>query len=83
MGDINVRRRVASHFEHGVDFALIVHKSPFVADNKDPMVLSNYIFKLLEVDPGLLDFRSSCIRMMWIPSWSPSLRMPRRVRGRR
>ena len=56
MGDINVRRPVASHFEHGVDFGLIVHKSPFMADKKDPLVLSNYIFELLEVNPGVAGF---------------------------
>ena len=56
MGDINVRRPVASHFEHGVDFGLIVHKSPFMADEKDPLVLSNYIFELLEVNPGVARF---------------------------
>ena len=57
MGDvINVRRPVASRFEHGVDFGLIVHKSPFMADEKDPLVLSNYIFELLEVNPGVAGF---------------------------
>ena len=56
MGDINVRRSVASHFEHGVDFGLIVHKSPFMADENDPLVVSNYIFELLEVNPGLAGF---------------------------
>ena len=56
MGDINTRRRVASRLEHGVDFGLIVHKSPFMADEKDPRVLSNYIFELLEVNPGVAGF---------------------------
>ena len=57
MGDINMRRRVASHFEHGVHFGLIVHTSPFMADEKDPLVLSNYIFELLiEVNPGVAGF---------------------------
>ena len=56
MGDVNTRRPVASHFEHGVDFGLIVHKSPFMADEKDPLVLSNYIFKLLQVNPGVAGF---------------------------
>ena len=45
MGDVNTRRPVASRFEHGVGFGLIVHKSPFMADGKDPLVLNNYIFK--------------------------------------
>ena len=44
MGDANVRRPVATRFEHGVDFGLLVHKSPFMADKQDPLVLSNYIF---------------------------------------
>ena len=56
MGEINVRRPVASHFEHGVNLGLIVHKSPFMADEKDPLVLSNYIFDLLEVNPGVAGF---------------------------
>ena len=56
MGDINVRRHVASQFEHGVDFGLIVHKSPFMADQRDPLVLSKYIFELLEVNPGVAGF---------------------------
>ena len=56
MGDINVRRPVASHFEHGVDFGLIVHKFPFMADEKGPLVLSNYIFELLEVKRGNAGF---------------------------
>ena len=56
MGDINLRRPMASPFEHGVDFGLIVHKSPFMADEKDPLVLSNYIFELLEVNRGVAGF---------------------------
>ena len=56
MGDINVRRPVASRFERGVDFGLFVHKSPFMADKKDPLVLSNYIFELLEVNPAVAGF---------------------------
>ena len=56
MGDITVRRPLASHFEHGVHFGLIVHKSPFMADEKDTLVLSNYIFELLEVNPGVAGF---------------------------
>ena len=32
MGDTNVRRPVATCFEYGVDFGLLVHKSPFMAD---------------------------------------------------
>ena len=52
---------MASHFEKGVTFGLIIHKSlhkslgHFMADEKDPLVLSNYIFELLKVQ-GLLDF---------------------------
>ena len=56
MGDANVRRPVATRFEHGVDFGLLVHKSPFMADDRDPLVLSNYIFELLEVNPGVAGF---------------------------
>ena len=56
MGDINVRRPVASQFERAVDCGLIVHKSTFMADEKDPLVLSNYIFELLEVNPGVAGF---------------------------
>ena len=56
MGDANVRRRVATRFQHGVDFGLLVHKSPFMADKRDPLVLSNYIFELLEVNPGVAGF---------------------------
>ena len=56
MGDVNTRRSAASRFEHGVDFGLIIHKSPFMADEKDPWVLSNYIFELLEVNPGVAGF---------------------------
>ena len=56
MGDTQVHRPAASHFEKGVDFGLIIHKSPFMADKKDPLVLSNYIFELLEVNPGVDGF---------------------------
>ena len=56
MGDTTVRRPVASHFEKVVDFALVVHKSPFMADTKDPMVLGDYIFELLEVSLGVAGF---------------------------
>ena len=56
MGDANVRRPVATRFEHGLDFGLLVHKSPFMADKRDPLVLSNYIFELLEVNPGVAGF---------------------------
>ena len=56
MGDANVRRPVATRFERGVDFGLLVHKSPFMADKRDPLVLSNYIFELLEVNPGVAGF---------------------------
>ena len=44
MGNTSVRCLVASRFEKGVDFGLIIHKSPFMADEKDPLILSNYIF---------------------------------------
>ena len=56
MGDANVTRHVATRFEHGVNFGLLVHKSPFMADKRDPLVLSNYIFELLEVNPGVAGF---------------------------
>ena len=56
MGDANMRRPVATRFEHGVDFGLLVHKSPFMADQRDPLVLSNYIFELLQVNPGVAGF---------------------------
>ena len=56
MCDANVRCPVATRFEHGVDFGLLVHKSPFMADKRDPLVLSNYIFELLEVNPGVAGF---------------------------
>ena len=56
MGDANVRRLVATRFEHGVDFGLLVHKLPFMADRRDPLVLGNYIFELLEVNPGVAGF---------------------------
>ena len=56
MGDGNMRHPVATRFEHGVDFGLLVHKSPFMADKRDPLVLSNYIFELLEVNPGVAKF---------------------------
>ena len=39
-----------------MDFGLLVHKSPFMADKRDPLVLSNYIFELLEVNPGVAGF---------------------------
>ena len=56
MGDTTVRRAVASHLEKGVDFGLIMHKSPLMADDKDPLVLSNYIFELPEVYPKVAGF---------------------------
>ena len=56
MGDVNVRCPVATHFEHGVDVGLIVPKSPFMADEKDPLVLNNYIFELLDVSSGVAGF---------------------------
>ena len=55
MGDTIVRRPVASHFEMGVDFGLIIHKSLFMAAEKG-RVLSNYIFELLEVNPRVAGF---------------------------
>ena len=36
--------------------ASIVQKSPFMADEKDPLVLSNYIFELLEVNQVVARF---------------------------
>ena len=62
MGDTSVRRPVASHFEKGVDFRLIIHKSPFMADQKDSLVLSNYVFKLLVANHGVAGF---LIRLHW------------------
>ena len=56
MGDGNVRRPVATRFEHFLDFGLLVHKSPFMAEKRDPLVLSNYILELLEVNPGVARF---------------------------
>ena len=56
MGAINVRRPVATHFDHGVDFGLIVHNSPFMANEKDPLVLTSYISELPEVNPGVGGF---------------------------
>ena len=53
LGDTQVRPPVASPFEKGVDFGLIIHRSPFMADDKDPLVLRNDIFELLEVNPGV------------------------------
>ena len=46
MRDTQVRRPVASHFEKGVDFGLIIHCSPFIVEDTDPLVLSNYVFEL-------------------------------------
>ena len=54
MGDTQLRRPVASPFEKGVDFGLIIHCSPFMMDDKDPLVLSTYIFELLEVNTGVV-----------------------------
>ena len=53
MGDANVMRPVATRFEHGVDFGLLVHKSPFMANKSDPLVLGNYIFELLSKTPRM------------------------------
>ena len=51
-----MRRPVVSLFENGVDCGLVIHCSPFMADDKDPLALSNYIFELLEVNPGIAGF---------------------------
>ena len=58
MGFTQVRRPVASPFEKAVDFGLIIHCSPFMVDDidKDPLVLSNYIFEMLEANPGVAGF---------------------------
>ena len=56
MGDTQVRRPVASHFDKVVDFGLIIHHTPFMVEEKDPLVLSNCIFELLEVNPGVAGF---------------------------
>ena len=73
---------MASRFEKGVDFGLIVHNSPFMADEKDPLVLSTYIFELLEVNPGVAGFLFE-LRPDDIDAVVESPPMPRRVRGRR
>ena len=83
MGDANVRRPVATRFEHGVDFGLLVHKSPFMADQRDPLVLSNYIFELLQVNPGVAGFLIQVHPKDVDAVLSPSPPMPRRVRRRR
>ena len=56
MGDTQVRHPVACHSEKGVDFGRIIHKSPSMAELKDPVVLSNYVFQPLEVNPGVAAF---------------------------
>ena len=56
MGDTSVRRPVASHFEKGMDFGLIVDQSSFIAEDKDPPVLRNEILELLEVNPEIARF---------------------------
>ena len=56
MGDTTVRRPVAGHFEKGADFGLLIHKSPFMADEKDPLVLSILTFELLEANLGVVGF---------------------------
>ena len=81
MGDTSVRRPVASHFEKRVDFQLTIHKSPLMVEHKDPLVLSNYIFGLLEVSIEVARFLSSCIPGTWRQWWSRSQPTPRRVRG--
>ena len=40
---------MVSHLDKGVDFGLIIHKSRFMVEHKDPFVLRNYIFELSEV----------------------------------
>ena len=40
LGDTQVRRPVASPFEEGVDFGLIMHRCRFMADEKDPWFLA-------------------------------------------
>ena len=56
MGDANVSRPVATRFEHGVEFGLLVHKSPFMAETRYPLVPSKYILELLDVNPGVTGF---------------------------
>ena len=56
MGDTQVRCPMANPFEKGVTFGLIIHKSPFMAEDKDPLVLSTDIFELLEVNTGVAGF---------------------------
>ena len=56
MGDTTVRRPMASHSDKGVDFGVIIHMSPFMADVKHPLVPSNYIFELLDANPGVAGF---------------------------
>ena len=53
MDDTPVCRPVVSHFGKGVDFGLIIHKFPFMADDKDPLVLRNCIFELLQPKRGV------------------------------
>ena len=55
MGDTSVRHPVASHFDKGVLFGLIIHKSHFMVEDKEPLVL-NYIFELLEVNLRVAGF---------------------------
>ena len=38
------------------DALAVFTKSPFIADKRDPLVLSNYIFGLVEVNPGVAGF---------------------------
>ena len=56
MGDTQVRRPVVSTFEKGVtlDSSSIVPPSWWTTTT--PLVLSNYIFELLEVNPGVARF---------------------------
>ena len=53
LGDTSVSRLIASIFEKSVDFGLIIHKSTFMAEDKDPVLQSNYIFELWEANPGV------------------------------
>ena len=39
-----------------MDFVLIIHCSPFMLEDRDPLVLRNYIFELLEVNLAVAGF---------------------------
>ena len=55
MGDNQVRSPIASHFTECVDLGGIIHGSPLSLVT-GPLVLSHYIFELLEVNPGVVGF---------------------------